>query len=249
MTPEAILAIVLAIWLIPFLFGTHLRLGATLGRRSLLSAAAGIAVGYVFIDLLPEMARLQESFTAAAEGLGHPFPQYRVYSSAMIGFVFFFVLENMVVGARRASGGEAGAGAENSVYWTHLMGFTAYAGLMSYLLWAEEELDLAGLALYALAMFLHFWTVDHSLREEHGARYDRSGRWVLVSGLLAGALVGVGGFTSETLVPTFMGFIAGGVVINSLKDELPGRGEGRAMPFVLGAFGYSLLLLILAARR
>jgi len=247
MTPEYVLPMVLAIWLIPFLFGAHLKLGATIGRRSLLSAAAGIAVGYVFIDLLPDMARLQESFTAAAAGLGHPFPQFRVYSSAMIGFVFFFVLENMVVAARPEAGQEESS--ENASYWAQLFGFTAYAGLMSYLLWAEEELDLAGLALYSLAMFLHFWTVDHSLREEHGARYDRSGRWLLVAGLLIGGVVGVLGFKSELLVPTFMGFIAGGVVINSLKDELPGRGEGKALPFVMGAFGYSLLLLILGARR
>ncbi|HEX7880261.1 MAG TPA: hypothetical protein VF720_12680 [Candidatus Eisenbacteria bacterium] len=247
MTQELLLSAVLAIWLIPFLFGGHFRLGATHGRRSLLSAAAGIAVGYVFIDLLPEMARLQEEFTTAAAGLGRPFFRYRVYSSAMIGFVFFFVLENMVVSARaEARSPEAG---ENAMYWAHLMGFTAYGGLMSYLLWAEEEFDPAGLALYSLAMFLHFWTVDHSLREEHGARYDRYGRWVVVAGLVAGALVGGRGVTSELWVPTIMGFIGGGVVINSLKDELPGRGEGRAMPFVLGAFGYSLLLLVLGTRH
>jgi hypothetical protein len=40
------------------------------------------------------------------------------------------------------------------------------------------------------------------------------------------------------------GFIAGGVVINSVKGELPEEGEGRFWPFCLGAGGYALLLIL-----
>jgi hypothetical protein len=48
---------------------------------------------------------------------------------------------------------------------------------------------------------------------------------------------------SDALVPTLLGFIGGGVVINSLRAELPDKGEGRALPFVIGALGYAILLL------
>ena len=47
------------------------------------------------------------------------------------------------------------------------------------------------------------------------------------------------------LLPTLMGFIAGGVVLNSVKGELPEEGEARVGPFVAGAVGYALLLLLL----
>lgn len=53
--------------------------------------------------------------------------------------------------------------------------------------------------------------------------------------------------SSDFILPSIMGFIAGGVVVNSLKEELPEKGEGRVFPFVLGAFGYAALLLMVAA--
>jgi hypothetical protein len=33
--------------------------------------------------------------------------------------------------------------------------------------------------------------------------------------------------------------------MNSIKEELPEKGEGRIWPFVFGAFGYALLLLMI----
>ena len=46
-----------------------------------------------------------------------------------------------------------------------------------------------------------------------------------------------------------MGFIAGGVVINSVKGEMPKEGHARVGPFVAGAFGYALVLLMFGWRR
>jgi zinc transporter ZupT len=96
-------------------------------------------------------------------------------------------------------------------------------------------------------MFFHFWVVDHSLRTEHGAFYDSFGRWLIASAVLAGWALGIAGVTSDFVLPTLMGFLGGGVVVNSIKKELPEKGEGRALPFVLGALGYALLLLLVGA--
>jgi hypothetical protein len=38
--------------------------------------------------------------------------------------------------------------------------------------------------------------------------------------------------------------LAGGVVITSLKAELPGEREGRFWPFCLGAAAYAVLLFL-----
>ena len=46
-------------------------------------------------------------------------------------------------------------------------------------------------ALYAIAMGLHFIGVDHSLQREHGATYMRVGRFVLAGAALAGWSVGM----------------------------------------------------------
>ena len=233
-------------WMMPFLFGSHLRLGASIGKRSLLSAAGGISVAYVFVDILPQMARMQSTFASAAFGLPLPFSDYRVYTSALVGFISFYSLENMIVASRPNR--HAGMDEKGSlISWVHVLGFAFYSALVGYLLQVEKEQQLGSLVLYTVAMFFHFWVVDYSLREEHKNLYDSFGRWVIASAVLAGWTLGVAGASSDLVVPTLMGFVAGGVVVNSIKKELPEKGEGRALPFVLGALGYALLLLLVEA--
>jgi hypothetical protein len=226
------------LWLIPFLAGEHLRWGASTHRRRWLSLAAGIAIAYVFVDLLPQMNRMQEAFTAAAEGKGLPLPEFRVHASALLGLILFYTLQNMVSVSRAQP-----EGVSPLFRRLDICGYAAYCGLMSYLLVMDAKSSLVSLALYGMAMFFHFWLVDHSLRREYAEIYDRRGRWVIVIGILAGWVVGISGLASDVWVPTLLGFVGGGVVMNSLRAELPEKGKGRALPFVLGAVGYALLLM------
>jgi hypothetical protein len=232
-------------WIVPFAFGGQVRLGGTRFSRRLLSAAGGSAIAYVFVDLLPEMQHMQERFLTAAEGRAFPFPHYRVYISALLGFVLFYALEHAAAASRPDAEPAQGARSERpGVFWLQVLGFATYVGMMAYLL--REDADARALAMlpYGIAMFLHFWIVDHALRHEHGAPYDRAGRWVLAGGIVVGWVLAAAELSSELVLPTLMGFIAGGVVLNSVKGELPEEGETRVVPFVAGAFGYALLLLI-----
>jgi zinc transporter ZupT len=233
------------IWMIPFCLGRHLRLGASMGRRSLISAAGGISVAYVFVDILPTMAQMQELFDNVSIGYPYPFPAYRVYTSALVGFIGFYSLEHMVVLSRPGRRTEAEEGG-SFIGWIHIIGFAFYAALVGYLLQSEEQ-GPSSFVLYVLAMFLHFLLVDHSLRQEHKGFYDSFGRWVIAFAVMAGWTVGIAGITSDFVLPTLMGFLGGGVVVNSIKEELPEKGEGRVLPFVLGAFGYALLLLLIGS--
>jgi hypothetical protein len=49
-----------------------------------------------------------------------------------------------------------------------------------------------------------------------------------------------------TFVATLAGFVGGGVIINSLIQELPSGKEGRFWPFCVGAFSYAAVLLIMS---
>ena len=238
-----IAAAIALIWILPFACGGRVRLGSSVHRRRWLSAAGGSAVAYVFVDLLPEMQRMQERFLAASTGRAFPFPAYRVYSSALVGFVLFYALEH-VAAASRPGRGEGGSLEERPiVYWVQIAGFAVYCGLMGYLLREDAATRALSIVPYGFAMFCHFWIVDHALRKEHGAAYDRSGRWIVAAGIVAGWIAAGLELASDLILPTVMGFIAGGVVLNSVKGELPEDGEARMVPFVAGAFGYGLLLL------
>src|SRR5262245_64761998 len=211
-------------------------------RRRWISVAAGVSVAYVFVAGLPEWGAQRRAFRAAAGG-GLLFAEQRIYVLALLAFVALYGLEHMVLASReRRRGTSEGEG--DAVYWVHLSGFAAYCALIGYLLVERAERGPVALAVYGLAMALHFMVVDHSLREEHGRAYDRVGHWVLAASVLAGWAAGMTTPFSEVVFARLFAVLAGGVVITSLKAELPGEREGRFWPFCLGAAAYALLLIL-----
>jgi len=212
-------------------------------RRRWVSAAAGVSVAYVFVDVLPELAEHHRAFRDAM-GEGLRFAEQRIYLLALVSFVVLYGLEHMVLASREERRGTVAAGVPDAVYGLHLAGFVAYSALIGYLLVERAERGPLALAIYGLAMALHFRIVDHSLREEHGRAYDRTGRWVLAASVLVGWIVGVTTSLSAVVFARFFEVLAGGVVITSLSAELPGDREGRFWPFCLGAAAYAVLLFL-----
>jgi hypothetical protein len=210
-------------------------------RRRWVSVAAGVSVAYVFVDVLPELAAQHQSFREAA-GEGLLFAEQRIYVLALLSFVALYGLEHMVLASRERRR-EAAPEAADPGYWLHLGGFAAYSALIGYLLVERAGRGPLALAVYGLAMALHFLIVDHSLREEHGRVYDHGGHWVLAASVLAGWVAGATTPLSEVVFARLFAVLAGGVVITSLRAELPGEREGRFWPFCLGAAAYTVLLL------
>jgi hypothetical protein len=210
-------------------------------RRRWVSVAAGVSVAYVFVDVLPELGEHQRALREAA-GEGLRFAEQRVYVLALAAFVVLYGLEHMVLASRERRRDTTEAGAGDAVYWLHLGGFAAYSALIGYLLVERAHRGPVALAVYGLAMALHFLIVDHALREEHGRAYDRTGRWVLAASVLMGWAVGTTTALSEVVFARLFAVLAGGVVITSLKAELPGEREGRFWPFCVGAAAYAVLL-------
>jgi hypothetical protein len=212
-------------------------------RRRWVSVAAGVSVAYVFVDVLPELAAQHRTFREAA-GEGLLFAEQRIYVLALLSFVALYGLEHMVLASRERRHEAVAAEAADPVYWLHLGGFAAYSMLIGYLLVERAERGPVALAVYGLAMALHFLIVDHALREEHGRIYDRGGRWALAASVLAGWVAGTTTPLSEVVFARLFAVLAGGVVITSLKAELPGEREGRFWPFCLGAAAYAVLLFL-----
>jgi hypothetical protein len=212
-------------------------------RRRWVSAAAGVSVAYVFVDVLPELAEHHRAFRAAM-GEGLLFAEQRIYVLALVAFVVLYGLEHMVLAARAQRRHAVAAGVPDAVYGLHLGGFVAYSALIGYLLVERAERGPLALAIYGLAMALHFLIVDHSFREEHGRVYDRTGRWVLAASVLVGWMVGATTSLSPVVFARLFAVLAGGVVITSLRAELPGDREGRFWPFCLGAAAYAVLLFL-----
>jgi hypothetical protein len=114
--------------------------------------------------------------------------------------------------------------------------------LIGYLLLRPELEQLTQLALYTVAIGVHFVINDAALREHHRDVYRRVGRWLLAGAVLLGWLAGIATDIPERALALIVAFIAGGVVLNVLKEELPGERLARFWPFAAGALAYTVLL-------
>jgi hypothetical protein len=213
-------------------------------RRRYISAAAGISVAYIFIDVLPELELQRKIVVEAAGGQELLFAEQRVYMVALLSFVVMYGLQHMVLVNRDSRRETVAAGTADALYWLQLAGYAAYSALIGYLLVDRVERGTVALATYTFAMAVHFLIVDHSLTEEHGGAYGWRGRWLLAASAFAGWCVAVFVPLSEVAVARLFAVLAGGVVITSLRTELPDDRIGRFWPFCLSAVVFAVVLML-----
>ncbi|MBP0443823.1 hypothetical protein J8J14_03435 [Roseomonas sp. SSH11] len=219
------------------LAAVHLFVGAMrfldgVPRSRWLSAAGGASTAYIFLHLLPDLAAAHHRDGAESE--------VRYFLIALAGLVAFYGVERRVRLSRKETEEEEhGPG----VFWLHVGSFATYSLIIGYLLLHREESGTLSLLLYGGAMALHFLSSDYGMRLEHRDRYDRTARWVLAAGVMLGWLIGWLVEIPRPMVDALFAFLAGGVVLNVMKEELPEERKSRFGAFVFGATIYGALLV------
>jgi hypothetical protein len=217
------------------------RLGIVASPRSTwLSAAGGVSVAYVFLHLLPELHEGQHVLREAA-GLRIASGSAEIYLVALLGLVAFYGLERLAATSRARSREQGGGDStETGAFAVHVGAFALYNLLIGYLLVHGERSDEL---LYGTAMALHFLVNDQALREHHKERYDRLGRWLLAGAVVCGWALALRWQLPELAVRLMVAVLAGGVILNVLKEELPEQRQNRFWAFLGGAGAYGALLL------
>ena len=193
--------------------------------RTLLSVAGGIAVGYVFVGLLPKIG----DYTAkiiAAEPASPGFMQYRLYLLSLAGLLLYFA-------ADRFRAGRADSGAALAI---HSVAFAGYNALVGYLL-AHLNASRSGFVphvLLAAVMAIHLFAMDHQLRAWHGAAFDRWLRWLFAASVAGGWLAGLLLPVSQGALAAWAAVLAGGILINVFNEELPRERDSQVAAFLVG---------------
>jgi hypothetical protein len=209
---------------------THLgaaRIEAAAGARlrQLLSLAGGVAVGYVFVALLPKMGYYTALYVDA-----HPDKAdasvLRLYLFGLLGFLVYFAADRY----------HARADGNRTAVVLHGVVFAAYSALVGYLIAHAEEARTGYVPHVAVGavMAVHLFAVDHQLRGWHGAAFDRALRYVLAIAVVAGWCIGHWLPLGKDAVAIWSSILAGGILVNVFSEEFPSGGRGDARAFLFG---------------
>lgn len=208
------------------------------------SVAGGMAVSYVFLHLLPELARGNEFVGSAVEELFRPTPvtELSIFLVALAGFT-------LLLGAQRLAGrlderahprrdrGSADA------YRVQLGAFGLYNALITYTMPLRLRSGLLFGLLFTLAMGLHFVITDRSLEAHHREPFRRIDRVVLAGALLLGWAVAALAPVSVLVASLLSALLAGAVLMNVFKEEIPTGRRSSFPAFVGGLLVYGVLLV------
>lgn len=202
-----------------------------------MSAAGGFSVAFVFLELLRQVMERSEPVSEQAGSL-LPFVEQEVLFLLLVGLTAFYALERIALRSRQRTEDES---TEDRTGFVIILAFAAYAGIIGHLLWGQADRGAWELALFTLAVGLHFVVVDIGLKLHHRAVYDHVGRWLLAAAVLVGWAVGLVIDVPAPVMGMLLAFVGGGVILITLKEELPSEKEGRVTAFVLGVAAFTAL--------
>lgn len=239
MTPDPEILGAGAVLAVTHLLAGRLRFVKWIPRSRWLSVSSGISVAYVFVHLLPELERHQREIGAEVE-----FGDRHAYLAALAGLAVFYGLEVLALTSRRTRRREESADiAALHVFVLHIVAFSLYNAIVAQVLVNWD--DSASLFLFTAALAVHFVVVDYGLRDHHKQDYDRVGRYALAGAFAAGFGGALFVNPPDAVVAIMSAFLAGGIVLNVLKEEIPAERQSRFLAFASGLVGYAALLLIL----
>jgi hypothetical protein len=203
--------------------------------------SAGVAMAYVFVNVIPELEEHRPVVAGSVMGTLLD-AEKRIYMWALAGFIAFAGLSRLRF-VERASGPRPYAG--GTVYWGAMTGYALYMLLIGYLLLHREDPSMLSLWLFVFAMGLHIFMVDNQLVEQFEGIYERRGRILLASCLLVGWALGIVNALPDSFTSRLFAFVVGGVAITSAHEELSVEERGRFWWFVGGAAFYATLLMLI----
>lgn len=204
------------------------------------SFIGGISLAYVFFHLIPTVQSYQddvmETFHINATSASH-----LIFGSMLAGIVVFYFLELALKSTRLKMASKTIK--SNGLFWGHLGSYFLYNFIIGILL-SDQRFETTFTALfYLFAIGLHFLTHNWTLRHHFQTLYDRYGLNLLAGAIFIGWLIGANIHIPHTVMGLLEAFVAGGLILDAIKDDLPEcRGNGLTS-FMIGLVSYSIILI------
>ncbi len=210
---------------------------------AILSVSAGTGLAYVFLEMMPKLAKIQQ-LTLLPE-YGSIFPlQNHAYLAALAGFIIFFLLAK-----RDLQGDEESSDAAWSRATVVLAAFFAlYNAQVGFFLGDWESSGLLSQSLVAAVFGLHIMGLDYHLWHHYPVHYVRHFRGLFCLFMLLGWLGAVLTHELYGLMMITTQFITGAIIVMAIRAELPAK-ENTHIPLFLSSVAItSCVILVLQAR-
>lgn len=197
-------------------------------QRYFYSVGGGVAIAYIFIDLLPKLCASDFLVNTAL----HPYIPYiekHVYITALAGFILFYMVDRSQ---------NSLAGMQLSINSYALFNF-----LIGYAVADPFNPEVRPLMLFTIALGLHLFVNDHSISEKLGASYQTRERWILALALYVGWFTGFVYELPTPAVALVSAFVGGGVIMNVTRHELPSENPNSTPLFLFATVLYAAILL------
>jgi len=195
-----------------------------------LSFAAGISFAYVFVDLLPELEKGQPLLKQTLDPV-LPYLNRHAYVIALLGVLFFYGIQT-----------QSQTNALRN-FWISTSGYLLFNFFVGATLSDSTDPEIQPLFLFTAAIGMHYFIRDHTASLQNDIIYQKQGRWFLVFALFAGYIVGNLTHIPDSIVAIAVSFLAGGVLLNVLRYELPKREQVGYLFFLIGSLFYTVVIL------
>ena len=216
-------------------FATKLPIFTIFPRFRWISFAAGVSLSYVFLEIFPELSHAQEEFQHSGIGTIE-YLENHVYVLALLGVLVFYGLNLLAIKTKYRN---------SLIFWIQVGAFALLNFIMGYLLQDLGEHGLFACILFFITSALHLFIIDDNLREHQKSLYDRFGRWILVGAIIFGTVIGRTIQLPEIAIASIWSFLAGTIIINVIKGELPDTKKTCFVSFISGSFIFAMLLFVM----
>lgn len=209
--------------------------------KGFVSFAGGTAIAYVFLHMLPDLVEYNEpigKFLIHTDWLTS-FTEINIYIVALLGFIIYYGIELLAERTSQVTN-------ENwQIYALHLFMFCLYNFLITYTMSLRAQISITATILFTFSMALHFVFTDRKFSRLYAKRFNHNGRFFLILALLIGWGSSVLFEPVNVVIAAFMlAFLAGSVLLNVFREELPNAALVNYAWFTAGASVITLTLLL-----
>jgi hypothetical protein len=208
-----------------------------IAQARLASVGGGVAVAYVFVQLLPELAEGGRSLTdlPIADFAPTPIIESGLFLIALAGMLIVYSLDVIA---------DSGRGSTRWLYRVHMITFAVINAIYAYTMPSLLTTGVDYAVLFTVAIAAHTLLVDRTLARAHPDLFRHEDRWIGIAGVVIGLTIAAAlPPVDELTLAVATALLGGGLLMTTFREELPLASKARLVWLLGGAVVMTVLLL------